>query len=100
MVIKEVSKTNENSALGLLGWSFGILSIIFSILQPIAGALSGVVGLVLSSKQNKGSPDKWSSAGRILSIIGIIVSILILILGIIAIKYLVNDPNLLAQLQG
>ena len=91
-----MEKKGEN-VLGILAWSFGLASLILSITQPIAGILFGIVGLIMNSKQTKKGSNEWARAGKILSIIGIIVSIIATILIVVAFGYLSANPELLAQ---
>ncbi|MEK6818389.1 MAG: hypothetical protein AABY10_00475 [Nanoarchaeota archaeon] len=61
--------------------SFGVSSVIFSVLSvllsttPIQGIVLAILGLALARKQSKHLKNKWSKAGCILSIIGLILSI-------------------------
>ena len=80
MVKKEGVKVNADNSSGVAGVVFGILSIIFALLTPVIGIISAIVGLVFSLKQSKASKNKWSKAGIILNVVGIIVSLLILVL--------------------
>ena len=75
MVKKGVVKTDNS--FGVSGVVLGILSI-SSI--SLLGVLLGVVGLIFSLKQNKKGKNKWSKAGIILNIIGIVLGVLSLIL--------------------
>lgn len=88
-----VSKEGEGSA--VLVWSFGMLSMIFAIMQPIGGIVFGIVGLVLKSKFKGG--DTWARAGKVLSVTGLILSIIILILGVV---FAYMNPDLISQIQG
>ncbi len=80
---------------GLLAWSFGFASLFFAIIQPLAGVILGVVGLVLS----KNKEGEWNRVAKILSIVGIIGSVAVTLLGMIAFKYLANNPGLITGLQ-
>ncbi|PIN90732.1 hypothetical protein COU60_00105 [Candidatus Pacearchaeota archaeon CG10_big_fil_rev_8_21_14_0_10_34_76] len=88
-----VSKGDGSS--GLLVWSFGMLSMIFAIMQPIGGIAFGIVGLVLKSRF-KGD-DTWAKPGKTLSITGLILSITILIFSFI---FAYMNPGLISQIQG
>ncbi len=67
--------------------SFGVAGVVLGVMSILSvsamGIVTGVVGLVFSIMQNKKGKNKWSTAGIALNIIGII-------LGIIAIIFLVN----------
>lgn len=88
---KEVN-TKDNS-FGIASAILGILSIVFLSFQ---GLVLGIIGLVFAFKQNNILPTKWSRTGKILSLIGTILSILVLILVIIGLK---SNPELLANLR-
>jgi len=59
---------------------FGIASIIFAIVSSLIGIILGIVGLVMSKKQK----GKYSERARKLSKIGLILSIVIFVLTILA----------------
>jgi hypothetical protein len=69
------------------GNAFGIVSVVFGILSILSlsagGVVMGIVGLIFGLKQKKNSPNSWSKAGIVLSIVGII-------LGIVMIVFLIN----------
>lgn len=93
MIRKEVSEkpTTGDNSFGIVGVVFGILSILS---LSIGGVIMGIIGLIFSLKQKKVAANKWSKAGIILNIIGIIV-------GVIAIYFLVNyATSYISQLQG
>jgi len=68
--------------------SFGIASVILGILSivlaSVPGIIFGIIGLFFASKQKKIHANKWSKAGFILAIIGIILSVVVIYL---AVKY-------------
>ncbi len=81
--------------------SFGISSVILGILSIVIsggnGIILGIIGLFFSLKQKKISKNKWSKAGLILSIIGIILGIVaIIVVTIFALK----NPQLISQIQN
>ena len=87
MVKKEGSSDN----------SFGVASVILGVLSILSlsfgGVIMGIIGLAFSFQQKKRNKNNWSKAGLILNIIGII-------LGIIAVIFLVNfASDYLSQLQ-
>lgn len=79
--------------------SFGVASVVLGILAltllPFNGLVLSIVSLIFANKQNKISKNKWSKAGKILSIIAIVLSVLIIIGIAIGIK---SDPNFLNNL--
>lgn len=66
-----------NNNCGVSAVIFGILSIVFSF-TVFLGIIFGILALVFSIVQAKKYKNSWSKSGTILSIIGIILSILIL----------------------
>ena len=89
---------------GLLAFSFGLTSLILSVMQigtqfglliGIFALVFGVVGIIMSSKQNKILRNDWSKAGKILSWTGIIISIILLALLVIFTFFIL--PDFLAQ---
>jgi len=97
MVKKETKK--DKNTFGITCFTLGILSVVFVILNPVIALILGVIGFIFGKKQNKIQKNSLSKAGIILSIIGFALSLAIIILVIIAIKYFANHPELLAQLQ-
>jgi heme/copper-type cytochrome/quinol oxidase subunit 2 len=71
---KEDSK-GDNS-FGVASVILGILAVLFSIL-PIYGIVLGIIGIVFACLQRKRANNKWALWGLILSIAGIVMSILI-----------------------
>ena len=59
----------------------GILSIILSLLFPLGGIGSGIIGLLFANELQKESGLDYKTE-RIVSIVGIVVSVLIGIIGI------------------
>lgn len=88
----------EGNSKGILVWSFGLASLIFSVAQPVFGIIFGIVGLVMVKKSRK--QDSWTKAGKVLSLIGLILGIVLVLVGILALNYLTSNADVLAQLQG
>ena len=59
----------------------GILSIVLGLPSPIVGLILGIVGLVMANSSQKESGLDYKTE-RIVSIVGIVVSVLIGIIGI------------------
>ena len=97
---KEAMEGKESHHRGLLGWSFGMLGMIFAVMQPIAGIIFSIISLIISVKQNKSNKTEWSKVGKILGIFGLILSIAVMVLGFLALKYISANSDLLAQLQA
>lgn len=89
----------EASGAVALDNSFGVASVILGILSILLlstnGVILGVIALIFANKQRNKHETSWSRAGRILSIIGIIVGIILIGVTAYAIK-----NNLLPQLNG
>ena len=93
---EENQKSSNDNNCGVVSVVLGILSIILLAGNGI-GIIIGIIGLIFGKKQEKTSKNKWSRAGITLNIIGIILGIILLIVFI----YLVlNNPELMAQIQG
>ena len=90
---KEETKTKDNS-FGVAAAVLGILSIISSFI-PIIGLILGIISLIFGIKQKNIMRNRWSKAGIILSIIGIILAIIIWASAI----YLLNNSEFISQLQ-
>lgn len=78
----------EDNSFGIASVVLGILSIVFS---GANGIIIGVVALVFANKQMKNFKNSWGKNGKILSIIGIILSIVLIII-------LITKPELFAQI--
>lgn len=91
----------SDASFGVAAAVLGILSIILGIFtNPLAGIASGIVAFVFSKKQEQRVSTEWSRAARTLSIVGMVVSVLILVVSIIVSAYIAKNPGLLASLQG
>ncbi len=88
----KVSSSSDNS-FGTASVILGIFSILFSS-PPIYGVILGIISLVFANKQIRKHRNSWSKAGKILAIIGIIVSLLFFLFLIWA-QY---NPELYAQI--
>jgi len=64
---------SKDNSFGIASVTLGILSIVFA---GINGVILGVVALIFANIQQKSYKTKWGNAGVILSIIGIILSII------------------------
>ena len=72
---------NKNNALGTVSIILGVASIILGFLYPIIGLIVGIVGIVLASMYLKQTHNK--TAGKTLSIVGVVLSSLATILKIL-----------------
>ncbi len=93
---KESAKkhTDEDNSFGVSSTLLGLLSLLLSIALPFQGFVLGIIGLVFANKQKNKQSNSWAKAGKILSIIGIVVSVILLI----AVVWLAQNPQLLRQL--
>ena len=87
-------EANDNSC-GVTSVVLGILSI---VLAGPGGLILSLIGLVFSTKQKKYQKNKWSTAGLVLNIIGLIISIIVTIFWVqsvlTAIGYSIGGQNL------
>lgn len=84
-VIKEEIKQEvpvNNSSNGVAGFVLGIISI-FAWLLPLIGYPVSIVGLVLSVKARKTTPNGLATAGMVLSIIGLCLTAINSFLGVL-----------------
>ena len=72
---EETKRESSNNDLGIVAVVFGILSIVFSTV-PLNGIILSILGIVFSKKQERHSKNKWSKNAKVLSIIGLLLSIL------------------------
>ena len=82
---KEETKNNN---CGLVAVILGILSILFA---GVNGMILAIISLVFASKQNP--QNIWSKRGKLLAIIGLILSVVTLI----AFAWLSQNPEILAK---
>jgi len=88
-------KKKLGEALGVSGFTLGIVSIVTVLFNPFLGVLISIVGFSLSLSQQKRNPTKFGKTGILLNVIGFALNI---IWWILLIKYLV--PIIQEQLQG
>lgn len=77
----------------LIGYIFGIVSIVLAFFTPVAGLIFGIIGLVQSKKQN----DELSKKAKKYNILGIILNIVLAIAAIIASFFLGDITSSLAN---
>ena len=94
-MVKKVQSKKSGEALGVSGFTLGIISIVLVIFAPLLGVIISIVGFSLSLNQQKRNPTKLGKTGIILNVIGFALNIL---WWIFLIKYLV--PVLQEKLQG
>ena len=83
---KEESKhISGDNSFGIASVVVGIFSIVFA---SINGLILGIIALVFANKQQKKHYTKWGKNGKILAIIGIILSVIVIIITIVLSKNL------------
>ncbi|MEA4853113.1 MAG: hypothetical protein VB082_02420 [Christensenella sp.] len=70
---------NNNNTLAIIALILGIVSLVCAFLFWPVGLICGIVGLILGSKARKSAPGGMATAGFVLSIIGLILSVVLLI---------------------
>ena len=83
----------EGHHAGLLGWSFSLIGLISAII-PYLGLVLPIVGTILSVRQSKLNRTEWSRVGKILGIVGIIISIVVTV---VYTYLIINAAQLLLQ---
>ena len=74
---------DKKTDLGVVSYAFGIISIVLAFFQPIAGLVFGIIGLIQSKRYKSDVSEK----AKKFSIIGIILSIIVLIISIAMILF-------------
>jgi vacuolar-type H+-ATPase subunit I/STV1 len=72
------------------------LKILSIVLASVLGVILGIIALVFAVKQQKLSRNVWGRRGKILAIVGIILSIIVIAVNI----YIAQNPEVLTQLLG
>ncbi len=85
-------KDNDNSY-GISSSTLGIVSLMLLFFFPGGSLILSTTSLIFSIKQRKISPNGWSKAGLIISIIGLVLAILTIISNIL----LSQNPEILAN---
>jgi small-conductance mechanosensitive channel len=75
----EKNKNHEGRA--IVGFTLGILGIIFAMISPFAGIVISIFGLIQSSKEK----NELGKKAKRLNIIGIILGIIVLVITILLI---------------
>ncbi len=69
----------SGKTLGIVSLILGIVSIVFCFINPIIALICGIVGLILGVMARKRLPSGMATAGFILSLIGLIISVIMFI---------------------
>lgn len=75
--------TDKKLDFSMPAYILGVLSIILGVTRPLAGFITGIVGIVLSKRQK----GEFSRRGKLFSIIGIVISILVFVISIVVALY-------------
>ena len=70
-------KTGDKIDLRTVTYVIGILSIVFAFVNPIAGLILGIIGIVQSKKQNFPKAKKLNTIGVVISVIFIVILIIV-----------------------
>ena len=89
-VVNKISDSKSND-FGVASVILGILGIVFA---SVPGLILAVTALIFALKQNNRMRTKWSKAGLILAIIGIIFSIAVVVFNV----WLLQNSDYLAQI--
>ncbi|MFH1326689.1 MAG: hypothetical protein ABIH59_01015 [archaeon] len=76
-MVKKKEEKMRGGELGVVGFVFGILSIVFLASN---GIILAILGFIFSYIQQKKNPTKLGKLGKTLSIIGFILSVILIIL--------------------
>ncbi|MEK6828626.1 MAG: hypothetical protein AABY15_00735 [Nanoarchaeota archaeon] len=75
-----VEKKGNSEAMGIAGFTLGIVSLALIIFgSPFGGIIFGVVGGVLCYRQQKKKPMKMAKTGLILNIVGVVLNIILIV---------------------
>lgn len=72
---KKEERTRNPKALGVAGFTLGIVSIILFIFSPLMGVIVSIVGFFLCLKQQSREKTRAARVGIILNIIGFVVNV-------------------------
>ncbi len=67
-------KTHDSIGYGIASFILGLISIVFSWV-PVLGFVCSILGIVFFAKQRKIKPTGLATAGIVLSIIGLVISV-------------------------
>lgn len=87
---KEITQGDNSS--GVVSVIMGILSVTFALVSPVVGVIFGIIGLFFSNNQAKKKiPGCWARKGKILAIVGIVLSAAMWILTITILAPLIQE---------
>lgn len=70
-------------------YTVGVISIVLAFIQPLAGLILGIVGIFLSRRQK----TMLSKRAKTLSIIGLVISVIVFVIGVALLSYATTLPN-------
>uniref|UniRef100_UPI004056D9B7 hypothetical protein n=1 Tax=Acetatifactor sp. TaxID=1872090 RepID=UPI004056D9B7 len=91
-------QNNGTSGVAVVSLVMGIISIVFSCCYG-AGVIFGIVGIICAVVGKKNGKSGILTAGLICSIIGTVLSVLVLIYFIWAVGYVMTNPEMLKMLE-
>ena len=91
---RKVASSDPNN-FGVWSLIIGMFSVVSSPI-PLIGFILAIAGFFLSSAQEKREKNSWSKAGKILSIIGAVLSVLSYLLAL----WISKNPELIQQIYG
>ena len=80
---RKESQGKNNEALGISGFTLGIVSLSLIFFTTLGGALAAVAGLILGLMQQSKHRTKTARIGIILNIIGLVLNIVLIVLIIV-----------------
>jgi len=83
-----VDKNKNYEGRAIVGYTLGIVGIIFSVIYSFAGILINIIGLVQSSKEK----NELGKKAKRLNIIGLILGIVMLVITIVMV-YILKVPS-------
>jgi Na+/H+ antiporter NhaD/arsenite permease-like protein len=99
-------KIEGDNSFGLASVILGIVSLgfifltFFAFLAPLVGLSFAIIAFIFARKQNQLSANKWSKAGKIISIVSIILNGLIVIWGLYLLISAIREYNNLCEAAG
>jgi|TARA_Y100000310_G_scaffold301530_1_gene338089 hypothetical protein len=85
-MVKKSNSKKSGEALGISGFTLGIVSIVLVIFTPLLGIAISILGFIFCVIQQKRKPTKLGKSGLILNVIGFVANMAWLI---VLIKYII-----------
>ncbi len=90
-IMRSESK-KENYDLTNIGYTLGIISIVFAFFSPLVGIIFGIIGLNISKKEKTNLSKKALKLNKIGIILGIIIIIIMVGVFLISLKFGISNP--------